>query len=264
MNDSLWAMISQSTSSSGGVELSVLVLLLALSLVSWCIILLKAFDFMGARRKNERFLKILSQAPDFGTASAASSTIEESSLAQIFKAAMKALEQRKPTGPASTVSDPRKIPLNVGAGAEEATALSMQHASTNELMRLERGLGYLATTGSVSPFIGLFGTVWGIMGTFHSLGNASSTSLAVVAPGISSALIATAAGLAVAIPAVVAYNLFQGKLDTMNEEMQQFIERTEALIKASGFAKAAPAPAPSPAVPAPAVTADAAVRAGGA
>ncbi|MBI3828947.1 MAG: MotA/TolQ/ExbB proton channel family protein [Planctomycetes bacterium] len=256
MNDSLWSFITQSTAASGGVEIGVLVLLLLLSVFSWCIILMKGVDLLGVRRKNERFLKILSQAPDFGTVAAASSTIEDSTLARVFRAAMAALEQRAAAGEHAAVSDPRKIPLTPPANAAEAVTLSMQHASTNEIQRLEKGLGYLATTGSVSPFIGLFGTVWGIMATFHSLGMATTTSLAVVAPGISSALIATAAGLAVAIPAVVAFNLFQTRLDILNEQMQQFIERTDALIRASGYARSAeraavPAPQapPAPQVP---------------
>lgn len=266
MNDSLWSFITQSTSASGGVEIGVLVLLLLLSIFSWCIILIKGVDLFGVRRKNERFLRILSQAQDFGTVAAASTAVEDSTLARVFQAAMAALDTRAKAGEAETVSDPRKILLTPPAGANEAVTLGMQHASTNEIQRLEKGLSYLATTGSVSPFIGLFGTVWGIMATFHSLGNATTTSLAVVAPGISSALIATAAGLAVAIPAVVAYNLFQTRLDILNEEMQQFIERTDALIRASGFSNAAAERGAAPASHASAVKSgtSSGVRTGGA
>ncbi|MEW6114709.1 MAG: MotA/TolQ/ExbB proton channel family protein, partial [Thermodesulfobacteriota bacterium] len=99
---------------------------------------------------------------------------------------------------------------------------SLQQAVTAERTRLERGVNFLATTGSSAPFIGLFGTVWGIMESFRSIGVAKSASLAVVAPGIAEALIATAAGLAAAIPAVIFYNYFLSRINTMATEMDNF------------------------------------------
>ena len=94
--------------------------------------------------------------------------------------------------------------------------------ASEELIRLERQLPFLATTGSATPFIGLFGTVWGVMNAFHGIGLRGSASLAIVAPGISEALIATAAGLAAAIPAVIAYNYFVSQLRVMAIEMENF------------------------------------------
>jgi biopolymer transport protein TolQ len=116
----------------------------------------------------------------------------------------------------------------------------MQHTSKLEFTTLRWGLGFLASLASASPFIGLFGTVWGIMATFQNLGEAKSASLAVVAPGISAALIATAAGLAVAIPAVMAYNWFLAKLDEMQELTDMLVERVGLKVRA---AYGIPAPA---------------------
>ena len=99
---------------------------------------------------------------------------------------------------------------------------SLQQAVTAERTRLERGVNFLATTGSSAPFIGLFGTVWGIMESFRRIGVMKSASLAVVAPGIAEALVATAAGLLAAIPAVIFYNYFLGRINTIATEMDNF------------------------------------------
>ncbi len=98
----------------------------------------------------------------------------------------------------------------------------MNRACNTEMTKLESALGFLATTGSASPFIGLFGTVWGIMDTFKGIGARGTATLAVVAPGISEALIATAAGLAAAIPAVIFYNYFLNQSKNMVQEMENF------------------------------------------
>ncbi len=99
---------------------------------------------------------------------------------------------------------------------------ALDQASIAEQARLEKTLGFLATTGSTAPFIGLFGTVWGIMNSFREIGLRGSANLATVAPGISEALIATAFGLVAAIPAVIAYNYFLGKIRMINAEMDNF------------------------------------------
>jgi biopolymer transport protein TolQ len=99
---------------------------------------------------------------------------------------------------------------------------TLRKAEDKEVIRLSRSLAFLATTGSATPFIGLFGTVWGIMTAFQEIGIRGSASLAVVAPGISEALVATAAGLAVAIPAVVFYNYYNNELSNMETDMQSF------------------------------------------
>jgi biopolymer transport protein TolQ len=107
-------------------------------------------------------------------------------------------------------------------GDEDALTRILQKQGATEIARLETRLGFLASVGSACPFIGLFGTVWGVMRSFMNIGNWGSTSLAVVAPGIAEALIATAAGLAAAIPAVVAYNLFLGLLRTESRAIEDF------------------------------------------
>jgi len=108
---------------------------------------------------------------------------------------------------------------------------SLQQAVTAERGRLERGVHFLATTGSSAPFIGLFGTVWGIMESFRQIGVMKSASLAVVAPGIAEALIATAAGLAAAIPAVIFYNYFLGRINTIAAEMDNFASELINIIE---------------------------------
>ena len=107
----------------------------------------------------------------------------------------------------------------------------MNRACSAESTKLEAALGFLATTGSASPFIGLFGTVWGIMDTFRSIGFRGSATLAVVAPGISEALIATAAGLAAAIPAVIFYNYYLNRIKNMSLEMDSFASELMNIIE---------------------------------
>jgi biopolymer transport protein TolQ len=121
----------------------------------------------------------------------------------------------------------------------------MQIASTEELSRLESRLPWLATSGSVTPFIGLFGTVWGIIGAFHGLGTEGAATIRAVAPGISEALIATAAGLFVAIPAVIAYNQFGNSIrefgtamDNFSLEMMNAVERVSSLAPRAVMAEA--------------------------
>jgi biopolymer transport protein TolQ len=108
---------------------------------------------------------------------------------------------------------------------------SLQQAVTAERARLERGVNFLATTGSSAPFIGLFGTVWGIMESFRNIGAMKSASLAVVAPGIAEALIATAAGLAAAIPAVIFFNYFLGRINVISTEMDNFASELINIIE---------------------------------
>ena len=107
-------------------------------------------------------------------------------------------------------------------GGIENVSRALRRATNSEITRLEKYLTFLATTGSTSPFIGLFGTVWGIMTAFEGIGKTGSASLAVVAPGIAEALIATAIGLVAAIPAVMAYNHFQNKIRVLINEMDSF------------------------------------------
>src|SRR5690606_28551980 len=115
-------------------------------------------------------------------------------------------------------------------GARERIALAMEGQVASEADALAARLNFLATTGAVAPFVGLFGTVWGIMNSFFQIGQQQNSSLAVVAPGISEALFATAIGLFAAIPAVIAYNRFRHRVNTFEARMQRFADRVHAQV----------------------------------
>ena len=121
-------------------------------------------------------------------------------------------------------------PMAIIQGAER----SMRVALSREMDRLEANLAFLATVGSTSPYIGLFGTVWGIMNSFHALGNVKQATLALVAPGISEALVATAIGLFAAIPAVIAYNRFAYRVERLNNRYEEFMEEFSTLLQRQG------------------------------
>jgi biopolymer transport protein TolQ len=258
MEENLWSLVSRTVNQSGGIEKAVFFLLLGFSLISWCLMFVKSYDIYVARRNGQRFLQLFDGADRFGSILNTVHTVGLSPLVNIFKAGMTVLENRRAaTGP--VVSDPRQISVNPESSPEDLSLMSMQHTAASEFGRLQKGLGFLATIGSTSPFIGLFGTVWGIMHTFRDLSNMKSASIAVVAPGISASLIATAAGLAVAIPAVMAYNLLLAQIEELEDQADTFIERVSALVRASGVMATSPAqsqhsatPHPSPAHPAPA------------
>jgi biopolymer transport protein TolQ len=250
-DETLWTLVTRTVSESGGIEKGVFFLLAALSVVSWCIVILKLADLNAARRGGERFLLLFDSAENFGEIMTAAHSVGRSPQLTIFKAGLGALEKRVSTPAVNStathsVSDARQIQLRPGRAAEDLLLLEMQDAAQFEFSRLQRGLGFLATIGATTPFIGLFGTVWGIMDTFRALGSAESASLRVVGPGISSALIATAAGLAVAIPAVMAYNWLLGQIDELQDQGDSFIERMRVLVLASGYLKHGEQPAALP------------------
>jgi biopolymer transport protein TolQ len=116
----------------------------------------------------------------------------------------------------------------------QGTERSMRVALSRELDRLEVNLPFLATVGSTSPYVGLFGTVWGIMNAFHALGNVKQATLALVAPGISEALVATAIGLFAAIPAVIAYNRYSNQVERLNSRYEEFMEEFSTLLQRQG------------------------------
>jgi biopolymer transport protein TolQ len=245
--ENLWTLVSNTVNKSGGIEKAVFFLLLAFSLISWCLIFIKLYDIFIAKRNAVRFLGIFDGADRFGAVMTAVHTAGPSPLASIFKSGMTALESRRGAHGAAT-ADPRQIMLNPETSAEHTIVMSMHHTAGAEFGKLQKGLGFLATIGSTSPFIGLFGTVWGIMHTFRDLGNMKGTaSIAVVAPGISASLIATAAGLAVAIPAVMAYNWLLAQIEGLEDQGDEFIERVDALVRASGCLNAPAAVAHTPA-----------------
>jgi len=246
--ESLWDLVSRTVSASGSIEKAVFVLLVVFSVASWSIIFMKLCALYVVRRNSFRFLTLFGGADSLGAVLTAEHSVGQSPLLAVFKAALRTLETR-PLAPSGgngrRNGDPRQISLRPESAPAEMALLGMQQVEQAEFVRLQFGLGFLATIGSTSPFIGLFGTVWGIMNTFRELGNAKSASLAVVAPGISSALIATAAGLAVAIPAVMAYNWFVARISSLQDQADGFIERMNVLIRAGGIQSAEAAPQPA-------------------
>jgi biopolymer transport protein TolQ len=199
---------------TGAVAQGVLLVLLIFSVISWSIILSKWAVLRRARSQSGRFLRAFRRAQRLQDVAAVSEQFKPSPLVPVFD---NAYDEYRRQGESN-------IP---------AVQRAAQIAASEELTRLERRLPWLATTGAVAPFIGLFGTVWGIIDAFYGLGDAGAATLRAVAPGISEALITTAAGLAAAIPAVIAYNLFTqrmrefgARMDDFSLELLNLIERT--------------------------------------
>ena len=201
---------------AGTVVKLVLMVLVYFSVTSWAIIIYKSLVVHRATRDSVRFLEFFWAKRRFDTISQGLGDFRNSPLAVLFRDVYQELLQNRRGGEASGEG------LDVDMGEQERVARVLRRATTSETHRLEKYLAFLATTGSAAPFIGLFGTVWGIMDAFHGIGKSGSASLAVVAPGISEALVATAIGLIAAIPAVIAYNHFLNKVNVLIGEMDNF------------------------------------------
>jgi biopolymer transport protein TolQ len=205
--------------SSGPTAKFVLALLVVFSLVSWAIIIYKGLSLHRAHAQSETFLDVFRKSNKFSEVSAVCSQLKSSPLVGVFQAGYLELNQQVRGGPAGT-KDPAGPKPTVRS--MESLARSLARAATAEVTRLERRLSFLATTASVTPFVGLFGTVWGIMNAFGDIGRMGSANLAVVAPGISEALITTATGLAAAIPAAVFYNFFSSRVRVLSAMLDDF------------------------------------------
>jgi len=210
---------------TGLVAQAVLLALLAFSLVSWAIILSKWSVLKRARTQSGRFLRAFRRAQRLQDIAAVSDQFRPSPIVGVFQSGFREYE--------------RQVGTSGGLRNPLAVQRAMQIASSEEMTRFERNLPWLAITGAVTPFVGLFGTVWGIIDAFHGLGTAmGGATLRSVAPGISEALITTAAGLAAAIPAVIAYNLIGGSIrdfaarcDDFSLEMLNAVERQPAAVR---------------------------------
>jgi biopolymer transport protein TolQ len=205
--------------------LGVLSILLIFSAVSWGIILYKTFAFRRAARQTQSFLAVFRKSSKFSEVQSVCPSLEGSPLVGLFQAGYAELNaQLRQTAPAAPADAPKPaVPLGRPTlRSLDAVDRSLLRASTVELSKLERHIPFLATTASITPFIGLFGTVWGIMIAFQRIGAAGSSSLAVVAPGIADALIATGAGLFAAIPAVYFYNHFTQRVKESAASMDDF------------------------------------------
>lgn len=206
---------------AGPVGQLVMVTLLIFSLTSWTIVVMKARLFKKIRLDSEDFIETFWTSSNLNEANTAAEEFEYSPQAAVFIAGFGELQKinrirkRKDDG-----SNPETLDMQLAT--MDNLKRAVRKAESQKLNQFGNGLPFLATTGSATPFIGLFGTVWGIMASFHDIGQRGSASLAVVAPGISEALVATAAGLAVAIPAVIFYNYFSNKLDEIEGEICHF------------------------------------------
>ncbi len=196
----------------------VMITLLIFSVVSWWIIIMKQILFKRARNASEEFLIRFWESKTLNDAYQSAKEYTLSPEAAVFVSGFN--ELRKISAARSNEAIPENLQMQLAT--MENLKRAVRKAQIIESDRLQRSLAFLATTGSATPFIGLFGTVWGILTSFQEIGIRGSASLAVVAPGISEALVATAAGLAVAIPAVVFYNFFSNKLVVFESDIDNF------------------------------------------
>jgi biopolymer transport protein TolQ len=205
----------------------VLLILVLFSVISWGVILYKLWTFRRAARQSATFLDVFRKSSKFSEVHAVCKTLSESPLVGIFQSGYAELntQLRQSGGGVSVTAQtivPGSVPARPTLRSLAALDRALLRASTLEITKLEDRVPFLATTASITPFIGLFGTVWGIISAFDSIGQTASTSLAVVAPGIAEALIATAAGLFAAIPAVYFYNLLAHRVKVLATEMDDF------------------------------------------
>jgi biopolymer transport protein TolQ len=203
---------------TGWVARVVLAILLVFSLFSWALILQKLSMFSRIRRQSALFLRIFRSnriLPDPRQMGSGGSPLEP-----VYAAGYREIETQTRSGnPLGRITSPNSV------------TVSMQLAAGDEVRKAEKYMPWLATTGSVTPFIGLFGTVWGVMDAFTGLGTAGSASLRAVAPGIAEALITTAAGLFTAVPAVIAYNHFLHDIRELATRLDGFTMEVSALVE---------------------------------
>ncbi|MGI8746453.1 MAG: MotA/TolQ/ExbB proton channel family protein [Bryobacteraceae bacterium] len=201
---SIWDLIR----SSGPLPKFIMVLLLLFSLLSWAVIFSKWNVFRQARIANRQFLRAFRKATGLESVSIASEQFRSSPLVAVFDFGYSEMD--------------RQLKARGAVTNKLALERTLQLGMSEEVTKLERNMNLLATTATVSPFIGLFGTVWGIIDAFQGLGAVGAASLRAVAPGISEALITTALGLAAAIPAAIFYNLFGGSIKEFGARMEDF------------------------------------------
>jgi biopolymer transport protein TolQ len=204
---------------TGLIEKLVLVSLLLLSAMSWGVIVYKHLQFAKARKQTRAFLDVFHRSSRFSEVQAVCASLAASPLAGLFQAGYAELNAQLRSAGDSKPGAPAPRPT---LKSLEAVDRSLIRATTSEVAKMEHRLSLLATTTSISPYIGLFGTVWGIMTSFQGISAAGSSSLGVVAPGIAAALVATAAGLFAAIPAVYFYNDLTSRVKATVNEMDDF------------------------------------------
>ncbi|HXV83130.1 MAG TPA: protein TolQ [Candidatus Binatia bacterium] len=203
---------------SGPVVQFVLYLLILFSVASWGIIVYKFRQLKRAKRESEKFIDVFWERRNLSSIHEASRDLKTAPVAQVFRSGYEELVRISRT----KRENPSGEGLTTELGGVENVSRAMKRATSVEITKLEKYLTFLATTASAAPFIGLFGTVWGIMNAFRGLSVTHSSSIQAVAPGIAEALIATAVGLGAAIPALMAYNYFGQQIKVLSAEMDNF------------------------------------------
>lgn len=217
------ASITEMLANSGAVAKMVLLVLLAFSLVSWTIMIDRFVNYRRLRRRSQDFYEVLRNAQRITDMLVAAKAAKDSPLREIFLETYRELhdqvKDQAGTGGSSPGAGPEGRPqIRHGENLER----TIERVMRDQTILLEAGLAFLATCATATPFIGLFGTVWGIMEAFRAIGVSGSATLASVAPGISEALVTTAAGLFAAVPALIGYNLLGRKVKTFHAYMEQF------------------------------------------
>lgn len=212
----------------------VLLILVIFSIVSWTIIFAKWKFFRKAKQETAYFLDLFWESREFSNTYEECNELISSPVAHIFRSGYSELIRIRKIQSLPSPSDRDPAMNNLADYVERALKKTAIHQGS----RMEKALSFLATTGNTAPFIGLFGTVWGIMESFRGIGMKGSASLAVVAPGISEALIATAVGLGAAIPAVVAFNYFNNQVVELRTEMETFSADFMGLVERQIIKKA--------------------------
>jgi biopolymer transport protein TolQ len=201
------------------VEQGVMLVLLLFSAASWGIIAFKYRHLSAAVRQNAGFMQVFRKSSRFSEVQASCAKYPTSPLVGLFQSGYAELmAQMRPPAEGRPADAAARPTLRSMEGVDRA----LLRASTTEIAKLEHRIPFLATTASITPYIGLLGTVWGIMSSFQAIAGAGSTSLSVVAPGIAAALVATAAGLFAAIPAVYFYNDLTSRVKALANEMEDF------------------------------------------
>jgi biopolymer transport protein TolQ len=218
----------------GPVVTAVLIILVLSSLASWTIIFRKVLHLRRAQRESVAFLDHFWRSKRLDSIYVASEEMPLSPVAQVFRAGYVELSKVTQAQPADA-----EVPMHDQLGGFENVERALARAANAELTALEQQTPFLGTTAAAAPFVGLFGTVWGIMGAFRDIYAAGNANLATVARPISEALIATAMGLFAAIPALVAYNAFNSRIRVLDNEMRNFSADFLNIIKRHIFKKAA-------------------------
>lgn len=227
---------------AGPIVKFVLWILLAFSVCSWAIIFMKFRLLRKAKRETASFLELFWETRKLKKIYMACEGLRSSPVARLYAAGYSEFSRIQKIQASFDLREGEETPEGQKSSPSQQAIMdnlerSLKKETVNQINILERAVSFLATTGNTAPFIGLFGTVWGIMESFRGIGLKGSANLAVVAPGISEALIATAAGLAAAIPAVVAFNYFSHRISGLRAEMDIFTSDFLSIIERQLFKK---------------------------